>query len=318
MKRLAAVLLALGLILVAAGLARAQTTTGEGEEAEYRLGPEDVVQIQVWNRADLTGPVVVDFAGKLQLPLVGEVDAQGRTLEELSPLLTERYRLMDPSITEVMVGVAQYNSRSVTVVGEVHNPGRFGFRSIPDLWSVILNAGGATPDADLGRVQIVRGGAGEGGLNTVPVDLSRGVEKTPKEGLPALEPKDTILIPSLIGNVVTGDKFQVLGAVRMPGTYRLSAAASVLEAISVSGGGLPNADLSHVRLTRAAARGALSYTLDVQGYLDAARPAADIELKPGDTVTVPAKRSLLDTVMNGMARLVPVLSVAVSLTLASR
>jgi polysaccharide biosynthesis/export protein len=318
MKGLLALLLVLGLAFAVTGLASAQNATGEMEEAAYRLGPEDVLQIQVWNRPDLTGSFVVGFAGKLQLPLVGEVDAQGRTLEELASLLTERYQLLDPSIAEVMVGVAQYNSRSVTVVGEVHTPGRYGFRSIPDLWSVILNAGGSTPDADLGRVQVIRGEPGESGLNTVTVDLSRGVERTPKELLPALQPKDTILIPSLVGNVVTGDKFQVLGAVRVPGTYRLSAAASVLEAISVSGGGLPNADLSRVRLTRATERGAISYKLNLQGYLDAARPAADIGLKPGDTITVPSQRSILDTLMGGLARVAPLLSVAISLAYLSR
>jgi polysaccharide biosynthesis/export protein len=318
MKGLLALLLVLGLAFAVTGLASAQNATGETEEAAYRLGPEDVLQIQVWNRPDLTGSFVVGFAGKLQLPLVGEVDAQGRTLEELASLLTERYQLLDPSIAEVMVGVAQYNSRSVTVVGEVHTPGRYGFRSIPDLWSVILNAGGSTPDADLGRVQVIRGEPGESGLKTVTVDLSRGVERTPKELLPALQPKDTILIPSLVGNMVTGDKFQVLGAVRVPGTYRLSAAASVLEAISVSGGGLPNADLSRVRLTRATERGAISYKLNLQGYLDAARPAADIGLKPGDTITVPSQRSILDTLMSGLARVAPLLSVAISLAYLSR
>jgi polysaccharide export outer membrane protein len=318
MKWLLAVVLVQGLAFSFTGLAGAQSAPGETDAPEYRLGPEDIVQIQVWNRPDLTGPVTVDFAGRLQLPLVGEVDAKGRTVEELTPLLTERYQLLDPSIAEVMVGVTQYNSRSVTVVGEVRSPGRYGFRSIPDLWSVILNAGGATPDADLGRVQVLRGEPGESGLNTVAVDLSRGVERTPKEQLPALQPKDTILIPSLVGNVVTGDKFQVLGAVRMPGTYRLSAAASVLEAISVSGGGLPNADLSRVRLTRATERGAISYKLNLQGYLDSARPAADIELKPGDTISVPGRRSLLDTFMSGVARATPLLSVAVSLALITR
>lgn len=313
MRRLA--LLLLPVLLLAAGPVRAQTATEASEPEAYRLGPEDVLQIQVWQRPDLTGQATVNEAGKLQLPMVGEVEVAGRTPAELGDLLSERYRLLDPGVSEVLVTVAQYNSRRVTVVGEVHSPGRFGFRSIPDLWAVILNAGGATPSADLGRVQVVRGEPGGEGPGTVTVDLSRGVERTPRETLPELRPKDTVLVPSLAADVVAGDRFQILGAVRTPGTYRLSAAESVIEAISVSGGALPNADLSRVRLTRPTAAGAISYRLDLQSYLEAARPAADLKLEPGDTITVPGDKSFLSSLMDGVGRFAPLLSVAVSLIL---
>lgn len=315
MRRFLACLLVPGMILAVAGQAHAQADAGGAPEAQYRLGREDVLQIQVWQRPDLTGSVTVDYAGKLRLPLIGEVDAEGHTLAELGPMLTERYRLLDSSISEVIVAVTQYNSRSVTVVGEVRSPGRYGFRSIPDLWAVLLNAGGATPDADLARVQVVHEQPAEGGRSTVTVDLSRGVERTEKNLLPVLQAKDTILVPSLAATGVTGDRFQVLGAVRTPGTYRLSAAESVVEAISISGGGLPNADLSRVQLTRVTPRGALSYRLDLQAYLDTGRPAADLKLEPGDTVTVPGKQSIWDSLINGVARFAPLLSVAVSFLL---
>ncbi|MBM3317010.1 MAG: polysaccharide export protein [Candidatus Eisenbacteria bacterium] len=318
MMRFLAVLLVHGLAFAAAGPALAQAVAGGAEQGDYRLGPDDVLEIQVWQRPELTGAATVDPTGRLRLPLVGEVEVKGRTLAELTPLLTERYRLLDPSIVEVVVAVAQYNSRSVTVVGEVRAPGRYGFRSIPDLWSVILNAGGATPEADLARVQIIRDEAEGDGQRTVTADLSRGVEHADKEPPPSLRPKDTVLVPSLVGSVVTGDRFQVLGAVRAPGTYRLSAAASVVEAISASGGGLPNADLSRVRLTRPTERGAVAYRLDLQSYLDSARPAADIELRAGDTITVPGRRSTWDELMGGVGRFAPLLSVAVSLILLSR
>ncbi len=318
MRRFLACLLVPGVILAVAGPAHAQADAGGASEAQYRVGQEDVLQIQVWQRPDLTGAVTVDFAGKLRLPLIGEVDAEGRTLAELGPMLTERYRLLDSRISEVIVTVTQYNSRSVTVVGEVHSPGHYGFRSIPDLWAVLLDAGGATPDADLSRVQVLRDQPDGDGRSTVTVDLSRGVERTDKDLLPVLRAKDTILVPSLAASGVTGDKFQVLGAVRMPGTYRMSSAESVIEAISVSGGGLPDADLSRVQLTRVTPRGALSYRLDLQTYLDTGRPAADLKLEPGDTVTVPGKQSFWDSLINGVGRFAPLLSVAVSFLLLAR
>jgi polysaccharide export outer membrane protein len=313
MKRMVLFLLSAGLagaIFVPAG---AQAPPAASAEEEYRLGPEDVVQIQVWKRADLSGPVAVDYNGKLQLPLLGEIAVQEKTQTELGELLTARYRLLDPSIPEVLVTITGYNSRSITVVGEVRNPGKYGARTMPALWSAILTAGGATPAADLAKVQVVRHDAVEGEPPTITVDLSRGIDDPATGPLPELRPKDTIIVPSLEANVVSGDKFQVLGAVRTPGTYRWSGVERVVEALSMSGGPLPDADLKRVRLTRPTSQGAISYQLDLQGYLYEAQPSADLALKPGDTVVVPSRKSMMARALDQVLRLAPVVSVAASL-----
>ncbi len=303
------------LLLIALGLGVAAHAQDATPADAYRLGPEDVLQVQIWNRPDLTGSASLDVAGKIQLPLLGEIKAEGRTVEELGRLLAERYQLLDPSIPGVMVSVSQYNSQSVTVVGEVRNPGRYGFRTIPDLWAVLLAAGGATPSADLTAVQIVRRESEVSEPQAIDVDLSKGIEGTARENLPALRSKDSIIVPPISVGVGRGDRFQVLGAVQTPGIYRLSAASRLTEAISASGGALPNADLHRVRLTRLAEQGGISYQLDLQGYLYSARPMADLELRPGDTITVPAKSSAASLFLDRLVRLAPFASVAVSLAL---
>ncbi len=290
---------------------------GDESAAPYRIGAEDVLQILIWGRADLSGPVTVDPLGRIQLPLIGETAAEGRTASELSDFLSERYQLLDPSISEVIVQVAQYNSRGISVVGQVASPGRYGFREIPDIWGVILEAGGALDSADLGAVQVVRKEARPGEPKTTTVDLSAGIEKTPKESLPTLRPKDTIVIPSLAGGIVMGDKFQVLGAVKAPGAYKTSSAASVIEALAISGGSLPYADLGKVRLTRVTNEGLISYELDLHGHLYNARPIADLGIRAGDTITVPGtERSFIGDVMDGLIRLAPAVTAVVSLVLA--
>ncbi len=297
---------------------RAQPPSGTSGGGDYRLGPEDVIQVQVWGRTDLSGPAALDLSGKIQLFLVGEVDAEGRTPGELGRYLTERYQLLDRSIPEVLVSVTGYNSRSVTVLGEVRNPGRYGFEVIPDLWAVILAGGGATAAADLGAVQVVRKEPGEGEPRTVTVDLSRGIEATAAGTLPALQPKDTIIVPSVSQAPVSGDKVQVLGAVRNPGAYRLSAATSVIGAISASGGTLPDADLRKVHLARPATGKAIAYELDLEGYLYEAQPASDLGLMPGDIVTVPSRKTGLAAAMDTVLRMVPLVSVTVGLVYAFR
>ena len=286
-------------------------------EAPYEIGPEDVLQVLVWGRPDLSGPVTVDHLGKIQLPLIGQASAEGRTAGDLGEFLSERYRLLDPSISEVIVQVAQYNSRSISIVGQVAGPGRYGFREIPDIWTVILEAGGALDTADLGAVQVVRKEARPGEPKTLTVDLSGGIEKAPKETLPTLRPKDTIVIPSLAGQTVLGDKFQVLGAVKAPGAYKISAAENVIEAIAISGGSLPYADLGKVRLTRVTEEGLIAYELDLHGHLHNARPIADLGIRAGDTITVPGtERSFIGDVMDGLIRLAPAITAVVSLVLA--
>ncbi|MCK4414029.1 MAG: polysaccharide biosynthesis/export family protein [Candidatus Eisenbacteria sp.] len=313
-------LLACCLILIGAAGAAAQVETtpppAVGQE-EYRIGPGDVLRIQVWGRPELTGPVTVDATGRIQLPLIGRVEVAERTPAELGEYLTERYLLVDPSTPAVLAAVAQYNSRSIAVVGEVHGPGRYPFRSIPGVWSVLLAAGGPTPNADLTRVEIVRGEESTDGPQSVTIDLSRGIQKTPAEELPALQPDDTIVVPSVIASAAPGSRIQVLGAVRTPGTFPVSAAETVTQAIALSGGFLPNADLRKIRLTRTTSRGIVSYQLDLQGFLYDGQPRADLPMQPGDTITVPREKSFMRSVLDGFLRLAPLVTAGVSLAWAA-
>ncbi len=266
--------------------------------------------MEIWGRPDLTGPAVLDYRGRMQLPLIGEIDAGGRTPGDLGKYLTERYQLLDPAMPEVLITVTEYNNRSISVVGEVRGPGRFRFREIPDLWAVILAAGGPTPNADLARVEVVHKEPPAGTAKTVIVDLSKGIEKTPAGSLPSLLPQDTVMLPSLAANEVSGDRIQILGAVRTPGLYRLTAAGTILEAIALSGGPLPDANLDKVRVTRPSDNGVISYELNIHEYLYDARACGALELRGGDTVTVPSQRSFLGSILEGFLRAAPFISVA--------
>lgn len=287
--------------------AQERSVASSPADTQYQLGAEDVIQVQIWGRADLSGLFPVDRSGQIQVPLIGAIRARGRTPAELSQDLTERYQLLDPSISEVLASVAQYNSRSVTFVGEVESPGTYGFREMPDLWEALLTAGGPAAGADLARVQIVRKERSPDEPRTLAVNLSRGIERTPGESVPELRPQDTIVVPA-VDQVPTGaDVFQVLGAVANPGKYGMSTAGNLVEALAVSGGPEPEADLQKVRLVRMNANGPIAYELDLQGYLYAAQPLSNLELLPGDTITVPRRVSFMTKMSEFLA---PVLAIA--------
>lgn len=308
------------MICVAASPTSARPDVGssavEADVDEYQIGPEDVLEIVVWGREELGGSIVVGFDGHLQLPVIGEVRVAGSTTRQLQQDLTERFRLFDSRVTEVIVRVIQYNANKVTVIGQVQNPGIYGFRQIPDIWSVLLRAGGAGPQADLARLQVIHEEEEEGLERALTIDVSAGIEDVDPRKLPILRSGDSIVVPSLVEDVASGDRFRVFGAVRSPGLYRISAAESVLEALALSGGVTESADLSRVRLTRNANGSVVSYTLDLESYLSQATPMANLQLQADDTVTIPQRDSFFTSTLSGVLKVVPLVTVTTSLILA--
>jgi len=256
-------------------------------DSDYSIGKDDVIRVQVWQRPGLSGDYVVDEQGNLNLPLVGAVYALGLTITNLGAELERRLVIMDPGVTQVLVTVTGYHSRRFTVVGEVRKPGTYDFRELPTLWDVILRAGGETPLADLSAVQIRRDPEGGGPAITLTADLSGGLNDIPEGTLPVLRPGDNVVLPSLESNYVAGDQIQVIGSVRSPGIYPLRVAGTVVEAISVSGGTLDNANMKDVRLARRTPDGTVVYKLNMDKYLSGGYPDVDVELQPGDTVSIP-------------------------------
>ena len=301
---------------VGTGVGHAQDGAS-GTLAEYEFGADDILEITVFGKPEFTGEVAVDFRGMIQAPLVGEVQAAGRSPSNLGSYLTERYQLIDPSITEVLVSVVEYNSRTITVVGEVRSPGPYGFVEIPDLWAVLLTAGGPRADADLSQVQIVRGKPQPGEPGSITIDLSAGIAATRNGTLPQLYPTDKIFVPSA-DDVPIGDQdFQIIGAVRAPGTYRISVATNVIEAISASGGPDANADMSNVYLTRTVGQSTRSWRLNMEDYLFAAQTPVNLDLLAGDTITVPERSPFLRSFSAVWGLIVPVISIAVTLAWAT-
>lgn len=283
MTRIVGSILILAALLIggAAGPLRAADTR------DYQLGVDDVLQIQVWQHPDLSGTYTVDSRGNVRFPLLGEITVRGRTTVDISAELQRRYSIVDPSITEVLVSITGFNSLVVTVVGEVKNPGKLGFQRMPTVWEAVLAAGGFASTADMGRVQVVHKDEIPGRERTVTVDLSRGLERTPAASLPELKPGDTIVVPAVTANVVLGDQVEVIGAVKTPGLYPSRSAASVLTALAVAGGTVTGASLNRVQLARRNGAQVSVYQLDVKKYLSEGAPNADLELVPGDVLSVP-------------------------------
>ena len=122
---------------------------------DYVIGPGDVLDISVWKEQALTKLVTVLPDGKISFPLVGQITAGGKTLEQLSQELEKKLSRFVPDLN-LSALVAQVNSHIVYVIGRVRNPDRFILNTNIDVLQALAMAGGLNPFAEQGNVKIFR------------------------------------------------------------------------------------------------------------------------------------------------------------------
>ena len=158
-----------------------------GEAAGYRLSPQDVIEISVWQHEDLSRVLTVESDGWISYPLAGRVQAGDRTIAELSEELIRRISQHIPN-PQITVTVREYRGLSVTVLGSVRRSGHYSIAGGKNLLDVLAEAGGVSDGGNLSRVRVIRNGHRE------TVNLKPVLEGE-RELLVNLEPGDTIYVP---------------------------------------------------------------------------------------------------------------------------
>ena len=121
---------------------------------EYRLGPGDRLSVVVFGQDDLSGELAVDGQGRISLPLIGQVQAQNKTVNELQQIVTDLFAedyLIDPRIS-----VEVTNYRPFYIYGQVNKPGSYPYVSGMTVRQAIALAGGYTRRASEEPVSITR------------------------------------------------------------------------------------------------------------------------------------------------------------------
>lgn len=137
-----------GTALPIAKAADAFTVAASPGNANYKIGPQDLIEITVFKVPDLAKSIQVSDAGTINFPLVGEVRAAGRTAQEVERDLTSKLGakyLHDPQVT---VLVKEYNSQRVTMEGAVKSPGVYPVRGKNSLLQFIALSGGLDENAN--------------------------------------------------------------------------------------------------------------------------------------------------------------------------
>jgi protein involved in polysaccharide export with SLBB domain len=238
---------------------------------DYVLGEEDEIEISVYGNDDLEKTQAVRPGGYITFPLVGSIRASGRTPEQLREQITSQLSayVRNPQVTVI---VRAYNSRKVSVLGEVKAPGLHRISSNISVLEALSRAGGMNEDADLRGTLVLRG------QQIVPVDFTRLLKQgDPTQNIP-LQPGDVILVPNL-----NEKKVFVLGQVRTPQVVPLAPNLSVIEAISRAGGLTDDADLSGAMVVRSGSALPVSFDRLMRG----SDLSQNILLQADDTILVP-------------------------------
>ncbi|HXR96744.1 MAG TPA: polysaccharide biosynthesis/export family protein [Terriglobales bacterium] len=194
-----ALTLTLSLSLAAAAAAQApapapsSVTSVPRLDAEYKVGPDDLLDIEVWHEPDISGKVPVRPDGKISVPLAGEIVAAGQTAPELQAAIATRLRpyLSDPAVTVV---VDQVNSRKVNVLGQVLHPGTYALGTDTHVLDALATAGGPAPFAHLSRIYVLRR-LPSGRVLRFPFDYKQVIAGGNPGQNALLQPGDTIVVP---------------------------------------------------------------------------------------------------------------------------
>lgn len=128
----------------------------------YKIGPLDTLNVVVWRNPELSGPVTVRPDGFISMPLIGELQAAGKSPSELS--LAARAALsklvVDPVVSVVVTGFQGVYSEQIRIVGEAARPQAVPYRQDMTLLDVMIQVGGMTDFADGNGAVLIRGSAG--------------------------------------------------------------------------------------------------------------------------------------------------------------
>ncbi len=160
---------------------------------DYRIGVNDVVDISVWKEPELSRTVPVRPDGKISLPLIGELVAEGKTAVELDDLITNKLKefLARPGVTVI---VQQINSQRYFVMGEVEHPGSFPLSSATNVIQALAAAGSFKEWAHTNDITIIRR-MGNNQTDRIHFNYNAWNKKKAQVDPPELKNGDVVMVP---------------------------------------------------------------------------------------------------------------------------
>lgn len=267
-RRCALFIVMVALLVPAVGQAQERRMDFEaiGLDPTYRVGAGDVLRVDVYGEEDLSGSFVIGSSGELRYPLVGQLQIEGMTADEvaerLRTVLSERY-LVAPHVT---VRIDAYGSKPVQVLGAVENPGVYYLLGETTLLEMLARAGDVDDETSAKEVHVMRAGE-EPVIVRIDALLQKG------EGNVSLQPGDTVYVPE-------GLEVYVSGEVEKPGAVVYEDGITVTQALTKAGGPKATAQLKQCWILRDGQRVPVNVRAILRGRIE------DVPLEPGDQLVI--------------------------------
>jgi polysaccharide export outer membrane protein len=266
--------LRLGLVsVVATGL----TVTSLAQAKDYIIGAADVIAISVLDNRDLDTVVSVNPDGKIVVSPIGDIQAAGLTVPELTQRLTEEFakKVISPVVT---VTLREVNSYRIYFLGRVGRTGIVTSKSMITLLQGVSLAGGIPDGTDLSLAYLVRGN------ERVPVDFTKLLRNGDLSQNITLEPDDTVVVPDNLLNVI-----YMAGEVKSPGMlpYVKEREWTALKALLAGGGFTQFAAKGKAYIIREEGGRRTTIPIDFNDLIRNREPDKDVPLLPGDILVVP-------------------------------
>jgi polysaccharide export outer membrane protein len=209
---------------------------------DYLIGPGDVLSISVYDNEDLTTKVRVSTAGTIVMPLLGQIEVQGVTVnaitDKLTRLLADGY-LVNP---QVNIFVEEYRSKKVVILGNVRAPGLIELSGSINFLELVSKAGGLDKDAgDTATIQREKNDTEASSV--IVIDLLALIEKGDLSQNVQIKDGDTVFISKAGMCFITGE-------VDNAGTYSCGDGTTVLRLVALAGGFTGKASKSRIKVVR--------------------------------------------------------------------
>jgi polysaccharide biosynthesis/export protein len=291
---------------------------GVGED--YRLGPDDKIELVVFGVDDLNREASISQSGYISLPLAGGVKIGGLSVSEAEIEIKRKLGqyLRSP---EVSISVLEFGSQKISVLGAVATPGDVLLRKGNNSLVKVLSMAGGTTDKAGSFLSIIPAGEGSSNdpskrsikqaklaLEGGELDFSeRGIELPLSAvlGTSGTEPIDLPLIGGDVVIVPNSGQVQVEGEVEKRGTYILGEKMSLLGALAAAGGISYGANINEIEVIRKLSSNDKVVLIFDLEKLESGEQE-NLELKDGDVVRVPSSsgRRITQDVMQSLRQMI--------------
>ena len=247
---------------------------------QYRLGPEDVLEIRVFDMDQFNRTVRVSGSGSIDLPLIGLIEVQGLVADEAADRVA--HELQDDFVQnpQVSVFVKEFNSRKLSLLGAVEQPATYPLLGQRSLLQLLAEAGGVTENADKSLFVFRATVDGRRARLVVPL------RELLMDGDPLW---DIWLLPGDVVSVPPKEfiKISVLGAIQKPGIYELARSdASLLKALASAQGLTQRASTKGIEIKRIESD-ETTIVVNLADVLEG--KSQDVRLEDGDVIFVDEK-----------------------------